>query len=535
MKNVMSKPQRFFQGAVILTVAGLLSKILSAVYRVPFQNIVGDTGFYIYQQVYPFLGIAVMLATTGFPVIISKLLSEHGSENRRTILKLSFLYITLLSVLLFICLYIGAGWIAHLMADDQLILLLQMSAFVFLLLPFIVLLRGLFQGDGIMLPTAVSQMVEQLVRVGVLLALSFYLVRQGYSLYETGAGAVFSSIAGSGASLILLIMIWMSHRKQATNMTQNHFSTLRGTAVLKSLLLYTVTICFSGLLIIWMQMIDAFHLYSLLREQGLSEAAAKAAKGVYDRGQPFLQLGTVFAISMGTSLVPYLSAEIKKGDYTVVRQKVRTSIKTTSVLGIGAAVGLICILDPVNTMLFRNDLGTGALQIFCVSIAFTSLAITQTALLQGLGHPVYPAVAVVIGVLLKWGFTFLFVPSFGIHGAALSTVCGFFTAACLNSLYLRKKGWISMRDLFSVRIIVSAAFMAIILLGYQALFSLLVPFDEIRPFSVLESITSVFIGGGAFLYSILKLDVFTEEEWRLIPLGEKLLYFKQMRGKRNGR
>ncbi|CAM5545181.1 hypothetical protein [Bacillus safensis FO-36b] [Bacillus safensis subsp. safensis] len=72
--------------------------------------------------------------------------------------------------------------------------------------------------------------------------------------------------------------------------------------------------------------------------------------------------------------------------------------KTTSVLGIGSAVGLICILEPVNTMLFRNDLGTDALQIFCISIAFTSIAITQTALLQGLGHTVYPAVVVVVGI-----------------------------------------------------------------------------------------------------------------------------------------
>ena len=72
------------------------------------------------------------------------------------------------------------------------------------------------------------------------------------------------------------------------------------------------------------------------------------------------------------------------------------------------------------------------------------------------------------------------------------------------------------------------------LIGYQALFSWVIPFYK-RPFSVLESLTSVFIGGFAFLYSILKLDVFTEEEWRLIPLGEKILYFKQMRGNRNGR
>lgn len=207
MKNAVNQPHWLFQGAVILTIAGLLSKVLSAVYRVPFQNIVGDTGFYIYQQVYPFLGIAIMLGTTGFPVMVSKLLSEHGEENRRIITRVSLVYITLLSLVLFFCLYIGAGRIASLMADSQLILLIQMSAFVFLFLPLTVMLRGVFQSDGMMLPTAISQLVEQLIRVGVLLVLSFYFVRRGYSLYETGAGAVFSSIAGSAASLILLLFL----------------------------------------------------------------------------------------------------------------------------------------------------------------------------------------------------------------------------------------------------------------------------------------------------------------------------------------
>ncbi|MEC1120548.1 polysaccharide biosynthesis protein [Bacillus safensis] len=533
MKNAVNQPHWLFQGAVILTIAGLLSKVLSAVYRVPFQNIVGDTGFYIYQQVYPFLGIAIMLGTTGFPVMVSKLLSEHGEENRRIITRVSLIYITLLSLVLFLCLYIGAGTIAGLMADSQLILLIQMSAFVFLFLPLTVMLRGVFQSDGLMLPTAVSQLVEQLIRVGVLLVLSFYFVRHGYSLYETGAGAVFSSIAGSAASLILLLFLWLTYRKQSAA-SMSGKQTLRKKDVMKSLVLYTLTICVSGLLILWMQMIDAFHLYALLRSEGLSEAAAKAAKGVYDRGQPFLQLGTVFAISIGTSLVPFLSAAMRNGERETIRQKVRSSVKTTSVLGIGSAVGLICILAPVNTMLFRNDLGTDVLQIFCISIAFTSIAITQTALLQGLGHTVYPAVVVVLSVLVKWILTIALVPLFGIQGAAWSTVCGFLTAAVLNAVYLKHKGWISLRELFPVKILLSAAFMAVVLIGYQALFSWVIPFEN-RPFSVLECLTSVFIGGFAFLYSILKLEVFTDDEWRLIPLGEKILYFKQMRGNQNGR
>ena len=94
-----------------------------------------------------------------------------------------------------------------------------------------------------MLPTAVSQLVEQLIRVGVLLVLSFYFVKHGYSLYETGAGAVFSSIAGSAASLILLLFLWLTYRKQSSTRMAVKQATLRKKDVLKSLVLYTLTIC----------------------------------------------------------------------------------------------------------------------------------------------------------------------------------------------------------------------------------------------------------------------------------------------------
>jgi PST family polysaccharide transporter len=88
------------QGAVILTIAGLITKILSAAYRVPYQNIVGDIGFYIYQQVYPFYGMSVILATSGFPVMISKVMTDYGYgrsvQIRSKIMTITFLYLTIL-------------------------------------------------------------------------------------------------------------------------------------------------------------------------------------------------------------------------------------------------------------------------------------------------------------------------------------------------------------------------------------------------------------------------------------------------------
>ena len=89
-KRMAEKPYKtsrdIFRGALILSAAAIIVKILSAAYRIPYQNVAGDIGFYIYQQVYPFYGVALTLSTLGFPVVISKLIAERGSsENDYTI------------------------------------------------------------------------------------------------------------------------------------------------------------------------------------------------------------------------------------------------------------------------------------------------------------------------------------------------------------------------------------------------------------------------------------------------------------------
>ena len=96
--------KKLLKGTFILTAAALITKILSAVYRVPFQNIVGDIGFYIYQQVYPFYGIALALSTYGFPVIISKMIAEReeGKNEKEVlhVLQSSFVFLSLTGVTL---------------------------------------------------------------------------------------------------------------------------------------------------------------------------------------------------------------------------------------------------------------------------------------------------------------------------------------------------------------------------------------------------------------------------------------------------
>ena len=138
-KEKMNSVGVLVKGTVILSVAAFLTKVLSAVYRVPFQNIVGDIGFYIYQQIYPFYGIAVSFAIYGFPVIISKLYAEQtdpsDEEEKQTIFFSSLLAVGMICLIIFFLLYAGSETFASFMGDERLQPLIRAVSFSYLTVP----------------------------------------------------------------------------------------------------------------------------------------------------------------------------------------------------------------------------------------------------------------------------------------------------------------------------------------------------------------------------------------------------------------
>ena len=140
----------YMKGAAILTIAALLVKVLSAVYRVPFQNMVGDKGFYIYQQVYPFIAIFVVWTASGFAVAISKLLADIDADNnkqdssftRHHMIRTIFNYLTVLSLLFFIALFGGSTFLANIMGDASLAPILRTGSFIVLVMPALAVIKG---------------------------------------------------------------------------------------------------------------------------------------------------------------------------------------------------------------------------------------------------------------------------------------------------------------------------------------------------------------------------------------------------------
>ncbi|MEH7354759.1 polysaccharide biosynthesis protein [Neobacillus drentensis] len=529
----MNQSTVLFKGAFILTIAALLTKILSAFYRIPFQNIVGDIGFYIYQQVYPFYGMAMVLSTTGFPVVISKLYAEQkekgDNEKSRLLLFVSFVYLQIIGILCFIILYAGADQIARWMNDPHLSILIRVVSIVFLIFPFVSLLRGYYQAIGEMVPTALSQVGEQTTRVLTIIFLSYLFMEKGYSLYFVGGGAMFGSITGS---MIASLILFMSLRKRkewkviapSRGMIQNNPVEVK--RIVKMLTFQGLMICLSGMLMVFMQLADSLNLFSLLVSSGTERDIAKSLKGVFDRGQPLIQLGTVAATSMSLALVPLISRERLAAKPDFLYHKIQVAIKISIVIGLGASTGLWAIIEPTNRMLFENANGSAVLGVLSFVILFTSIISTIIAIMQGLGSLLYPAIAVVLSFPLKYILNMVFIPLYGTMGAAISSLLALGLVTIFLFIKFKKMIIVPLLTSRFLGIVLTAAItMVFVLKGYLFLTNPIVAtLGSERLGAALQSLSAVLLGGFLFFIIIVRGNVFHEEELGLFPFGRKLIH-----------
>lgn len=520
--------QDLIRGALILTVAALVTKILSAMYRVPFQNIVGDMGFYIYQQVYPFYGIILVLSAQGFPVVISKLYKEQLSlgnrQNATRLLAISLFFLSLIGLVFFFIFFLGADPIASLMGDQDLATLFRIMAFPFLLFPFTSVFRGYFQGGGNMVPTAVSQVGEQLIRVVTILLLSYIFVRKGFSLYVAGSGAVFGSVTGGLVGLSILSFYFL---RSTDGILQNKygFKDLANTAipVMKALLIQGFAISVSGMVLILLQLADALNLYQLLASTEMTIEEAKITKGIFDRGQPLIQLGTVVATAIALSLVPAISGE-KQQQKTI--ENVRISLQLSLLVGSAAAIGLFSIIEPTNIMLFQNANGSAVLGQLSLLILPGSMIITIIGILQGMNHTLFPAIIVLAGFGLKYLLNFLFIPNYGVSGAAVASITALVMMLIIVIMKLRavmKQRILS--TVFILKVLLVSGAMGIFLHCVIKAVELLTG-DQVsfRMLSSIQALVAVALGAVFYLILVIKTRLLGEKELVMLPFGSKLLF-----------
>lgn len=516
--------RQFVRGALFLTIAGFTSKVLSAAYRIPLQNLTGDHGFYIYQQVYPFLGMMTVLALYGFPSAIAKILSEAKRRKVRltfrTVYGPIFILLMIGMGILSILFFISADRLALLMGDIKLSTAYRWIAFALLWIPLISLLRGIFQGFGRMTVIAYSQVSEQLLRVFIIISASLFISYGVFDLYSLGVLGVLASVVGFLTALIVLLF----HVRTLPLMVDGEEE---GSWVeyARTLLLFGVLASFNHMILLFIQFADAFTLVPQLVKGGLGKMQAMEQKGVFDRGMPLIQLGTVVGSSFALALVPMVSKE----EFERSKMTIERSVKIGLFLSFGAVLGLVFLFEETNVLLYKDTLGTNSLRILSLSILFGSLSIIMISILQSFGYFFQTAIIIFASFILKGVGNVLFVPSLGITGSAFSTVISLcFLWGVSSFLVKRYHREVSLCKLSWLRpLLIAGVGMVLFLLGVKTF----LPYGIVDSrFGLLLYMFFIISSGAAlYIFLLLRFGAFTKEEVSALPFANLLLHFHKGR------
>ena len=523
--------KQMMKGALLLSLAAFISKILSAVYRVPFQNMVGNTGFYVYQQVYPIYGIGMTFALSGFPVFLSKMIAETpDSGTRRMILKRSLVILGVFGFILFMGIYGFSGRLALLMGDPELKPILQSVSWMFLWMPILATLRGYFQGNYRMEPTAVSQVAEQVVRVGAILFAAYLYTQTKGDLYAMGANAM--SGATIGAILGSLILLVAYHKERQNDDTllldgrllKQESSDAQWGRLIRRYATEGATICLLSAILVLFQLIDSFTLYNGLLDGGKASDFAKNVKGIYDRGQPLVQLGMVVGTGFSASFIPMMSqahAQNRQNEFT---RSAMSLLRMTSVFSAAAVTGLLAILPNVNNMLFGDREGIAVLSVYILAIFAASIMTAYHSILQSLGQYKISLVALAAGLTVKFFGNLLLVEPLGTMGASIALIAGL--AAMVLVLWMNSER--ALRDVWFTDHFVRKLLAGCVVL-FVTVWALRVGLERYlftdggRLTVSVIAVVTVCAGVGVFLWYILKVRLLTLREWVSIPFGKKLL------------
>ncbi len=440
------KSHIFLKGAAILTAAGLISKLFGAVYRIPFFRVVGSEGMGLYQMAYPLYTMLLAISSAGIPVAVSKLISESiarrdiVSVNR--VFKTTLIFITVFSGLVSYILYMNAGYLANEILKDSrayysIVAISPAIFFVGIMSVF----RGYFQGFQQMAPTASSQILEQFVRVGTVLAGAYMFLPQGVEF--AAAAATFGAVTGASAGCLFLFGLYF-FREKRRNVSKSYGSFPRKplgvSKILTRITILAVPISLGGLVIPVMQTLDALTVPGRLQLAGFSVSRAAQLYGELTGGAATLvNLPTVFTISLATSMVPSVSSFLERGNIAEVNRQIDLGLAITVMVCLPAAVGLAILATPVSDLLYDcPETGVSLLYLAPAAI-FLGLHQITTGILQGMGKTILPVINLLFGGFLKYilNYSLTAMPHIGIIGAALGTVGGFMLSSYLNYIFIR--------------------------------------------------------------------------------------------------
>ncbi len=426
------------RGATALAMGAFLSKLIGAIYRIPFTNLLGGEGLGLYQMVFPVYCVLLDFAGAGVPNAISKIIAGYKGEDARlyanSILKSSIKLLVLLGILGTLLMLVFSYPLASLQGNENAYLGYIFLAPAVFFVSLISAYRGYFQGKMKMHPTAISQIIEQLVKAGVGI-IAVYLLLPNVPLAV--GGATFAVSLAELIALLYLVILYKKQDKIAFTYDKSAFSS-QARLIVRN----TVPITLIGILIPLSQVIDSFLVVNILSAY---RTDATALYGLLTgTAMTVINLPVALCYGLATVAVPAVSSATDKKEKSVRAKK---TLSLTLLASLPCAVMCFILAPFITNLLFsgisaqQKLITANLLRILSPAIVLLSVLQTQNAVLIGNGKLYHPLVSMGTGILVKILLSIVLLPiaKINIYGGAVAIIACYFIAVLINLTLIIKK------------------------------------------------------------------------------------------------
>lgn len=401
-----NKEGSFIKNAFILSAAAIISKILGAFYQAFLYQSVGSGGVGIYMKGISFYAMLLAISAAGIPIAISKLMSEERAAGRDDVANRIFSYslklLFFLGLFLSIGLFIFAPIIAeNIFADIRTTYVLQAMAPALFIVTIMSAFRGYFQGRQQMLPTGISQVFEQIARVGFSVGITIYILNSfiGNNSLRIINGVAFGPFVGAVFALIVLLIFYKNKGEKIVLLKSNKLDKIK---ILKRIILFAIPVTLSALLPTFLDVIEGIIIPIRLMATGFSLDSADRLYGSFS-GAVLALVNLIVSTSsaFAISIVPAISAAIGRNDMNELARKVKLSIKMVNFISVPAGFGLLFLGQPILELIFNAGDAYRIMQFSFIMVLFIGLYHNTTGILQGMGKTFIPIISLSIGLMIN--------------------------------------------------------------------------------------------------------------------------------------
>lgn len=540
MAKKKSKAGGFLVQGSILAFAGIITKIIGAVYRIPMLSIMGLEGQGYYDIAFQVYSIALLISSYSLPLAVSKLVSARIAKGQKRnayrVLKAAMAFAAASGLLITLIVFLGSDFIADsIMGASLSSYALRVLAPGLLIVALMGVLRGYFQGTGTMIPTAISQVLEQIVNAIVSIIGAAVLLGYGQTTAErqnndllgpaySAAGGTLGTVAGALIGLVFLGMCFGAYKNVLKRQLRSDKSRKRDEyqMLLKLLVVTIAPVILSTAIYNSSNVIDSAMFNNIMTAQGYTEQQCATEIGKLGEYYTLFNVPLAVANALGSSMIPGLVRASENRDRKLVHHRIYMAVRYTMLIAIPSAVGFFVIGKPILDFLWpnvENSTQGMMLQIGAISLVFYSLSTITNAVLQGLNRMTKPVKNATIALVLHIVALFIMLVMFKwrIYAIIVSKIVFSLVMCIMNAHDIREAtGYIQERQRTFIIPAIAAAIMGVVTF-------------------LLDLILDVFIGGriatllvlivavAVYGISLLKLGGLTEDELLAMPKGATLI------------